>query len=272
MREHHLSNALKLRTKTEIVEFIHEKGLVSALGGNELPSLISAILGKQWKPSAKGFTGWLDWWYLKIEGRQVARVSGEIERSQDILACRVFRKTKTFVAKKLWPTLSVIVQHQRELANKGKLLSPMERKILSAIESDESIRTDVLRKKLGIEGKENNSKFRRSLTKLENYSLIIGAEDPKPEKHLHANIWQTWEERTGEIRKRDLSYPEAVEELFEKTLDACVLANENQIPKWFSWSADTETAEKELLRKNRIAHLDSHVLTRETIEGLTHLR
>jgi hypothetical protein len=272
VREHRLSSTLKLRTKDEIVEFIHEKGLVSALGGNELPSLISAVLGKKWKPSAKGFTGWLDWWSIKMEGQRIALVFGEIERRHDILASRVFRKTKTFVSNKLWPILSVIEQHQRELANKGKLLTLIEKKIFKAIEADEPIRTDELREKLRLEGKQNNSKFHRSLAKLENYCLIIGAEDAKPEKHIHANIWQTWGERTGEIGKRDLSYPRAVEELLEKTLDACVLADENQITKWFSWGEDVETAEKELLRKNAIAHVDSHVLKRKTMEKLTYLR
>jgi hypothetical protein len=41
---------LRLKTQDEIIEFIHEESLVSALGGNELPSFISAILGKPWRP------------------------------------------------------------------------------------------------------------------------------------------------------------------------------------------------------------------------------
>lgn len=242
---------------------------MSALGGNELPSLVSAILGKEWKPSAKGFKGWLDWWSLKIEDQRIALVFGEIERRKDILALRLFRKTKTFVSNKLWPIISVIAQHQRELANGGKLLSSMETRILKAIELDGPLRTDALRKKLGLEGKENNFKFHSSLANLENYSLIVGAEDPKPEKHLHANIWQTWDERTGNITTRDLSYQEAVKHLLEKTLDACVLADEKQISKWFSWREDTKTAEKELLMKKVIQRVDSHVLKREIMEKLT---
>ena len=247
--------------------------MTSALGGNELPSLISAVLGRQWKPSAKGFTSWLDWWSFKIEGQRLSLVLGEIGRSDDVLASRIFRKSKTFVSSKLWPTLDVIVHHQKELVKKGNLLSPVHRKILEIVESEGSTRTDRLRKTVGLEGKENTSKFHRSLVDLENYSLIIGSEDPKPEKHLHANIWQTWEKRTGKISRRgNRSYPQAVEDLLEDAIDTSVLADERQIRKWFSWSNDTEAAVKELLRKNVITRVDSHVLKRETIEVLSNVR
>ena len=87
-REHRLKPSLRLKNEAEMIQFIHGKGLVSVLGGNELPSIINAVLGKSWKPSAKGFKGWLDWWALNIEGRQVRRVIGDIERRNDILATR----------------------------------------------------------------------------------------------------------------------------------------------------------------------------------------
>jgi hypothetical protein len=260
-----------LKTRNEIKEFIHSKGLVSVLGGNELPSTISAVLGEPWKPSAKGFTGWLDWWSLKIEGQRINRVFGEIERSEDILSSRLFKRTKTFVSNKLWPILDVIVRRQKELVVRGRLLSPFEQRTLTTIETEGPIRTDVLRRELKLEGKTNNSRFHRSLASLESYSLIVGAEDPKPEKHLHANIWQTWETRTGRVPSAHLSYPEAVEELLLKTLDACVLADGDQISKWFGWSQDTEVAEKELLNKKVISLVDSYVLRNETIERLSRL-
>ena len=110
-REHRLKPSLRLKTKEEIYRFIHDKGLVSALGGNELPSFISAILGRPWKPSAKGFTGWNDWWSTKISGRSMAYVSREIDARKDILATRIFRRTKTFVANELWPILDIIMKH-----------------------------------------------------------------------------------------------------------------------------------------------------------------
>src|SRR6266704_1864888 len=50
-KEHRLTPSLLLRTLPDIVEFVHAKGLVSMLGGNELPSMISAVLGKPWKSS-----------------------------------------------------------------------------------------------------------------------------------------------------------------------------------------------------------------------------
>jgi len=237
-----------LKTQGEITEFIHDKGLVSVLGGNELPSFISAILGKPWKPSAKGFTGWLDWWSMKISGQSVARVSRDIEGRKDILATRIFRRTRTFVSNKLWPTLDPIVKHHQDPAVKQQILSDIELKILATIETEGTIRTDRLRKKLKLEAKENNSKFHRSLSNLESYALIVGVEDPHPEKHLHANIWQTWDTRADEGRgHNNLSYSEALGELLVKTIDACVLVREGQIPKWFEWSTDMHPLKEKLL-------------------------
>src|SRR5690242_2698039 len=140
IREHKLKPTLRLKTQDEIVEFIHKQGLVSALGGNELPSFISAILGKPWKPSGKGFTGWMDWWSIKISGQPVARISREIEGRKDILTTRIFRRTKTFVSNKLWPILDPIVKHHLNLAGRHQILSDMEIKILETIETEGSIR------------------------------------------------------------------------------------------------------------------------------------
>jgi len=253
VREHRLKPSLRLRTQGEIIEFIHDKGLVSALGGNELPSFISGILGKPWKPSAKGFSGWLDWWSIKISGQPVAHVSRDIEGRKDILATRIFRRTKTFVSGELWPILGIIVKHHQDPAVKREILSDIELKILETIGTEGSIRTDRLRKKLKFEAKENNSKFHRSLSNLESYALIVGVEDPHPEKHLHANIWQTWDTRTHEGRgPNSLSYSEALGELLVKTIDACVLVREDQIPKWFEWSTDMQPVKEKLLLEGTV--------------------
>src|SRR5207244_1080178 len=126
VREHRLKPSLRLKTHAEIIEFIHDKGLVSVLGGNELPSFISAVLGRPWKPSARGFTGWMDWWSIKISGEPVARVSQNIEGRKDILATRIFRRTKTFVSSKLWPLLDTIVKHHQDPAFKQQILSYSE--------------------------------------------------------------------------------------------------------------------------------------------------
>ncbi len=262
VREHRLRLSLRLKTQEEIYEFIHDGGLVSALGGNELPSFISAILGRPWKPLAKGFTGWNDWWSIKISGQSVARVSGAIERREDILAARIFRRTKTFVSDKLWPVLDPIVKHHEELLQRGETLSDLEQRLLKTINEEGSIRTDRLRKKLKLEKKENNSKFHRSLTNLESYAMIIGVEDPHPEKHLHANIWQTWETKTrGRIDRAGLSYEKALAKLLEKTIDVCVLAPEDQVRKWFRWSAEMKAIREELLLKEAILRAGPYLVS-----------
>ncbi len=162
----------------------------------------------------------------------------------------------------IWPILDPIVKHHQEPALKRKTFSELELKLLGTIEAEGSIRTDRLRKKLKLESKENNSKFHRSLNNLESHALIIGVEDPQPERHLHANIWQTWDTRTSKRTGRaDLSYSEALAELLEKTIGACVLAREDQAGKWFRWSKDVETVKERLLREGRVVRAGSFLVT-----------
>ena len=265
VQQHRLKPNLRLKTQAEIIKFIHDRGLVSALGGNELPSFISAILGKPWKPSAKGFTGWLDWWSIKISGQSVAHVSGEIEGRNDILATRIFKRTKTFVSDELWPILDPIVEHHQDPEVKGRILSDLELKILETVRNEGSIRTDRLRKKLTLEGKKNNSKFHRSLSTLESYALIVGVEDPHPEKHLHANIWQTWDTRTRQGKRlSNLPYNEALSKLLVKTVDACVLVLEDQTRGWFKWSSDMQEAIRQSLNDGGILKSGRYLVSAKT--------
>jgi hypothetical protein len=204
----------------------------------------------------------LDWWSIRISGQSVARVSREIEGRNDILATRIFKRTKTFLSNKLWPVLDPIVEHHQDPEVKGRILSHLELNILETIQSEGSIRTDRLRKKLRLKAKEDNSKFHRSLTNLESYALIVGVEDPSPEKHLHANIWQTWGTRTQKGKSRDsLSYGEALSKLLVKTVDACVLAREDQIPRWFKWSSDMEAAKEQLLLDGTILKSSQYIVS-----------
>jgi len=265
-REHRLKPSLRLKTREEIYKFIHDRGLVSALGGNELPSFISAILGRPWKPSAKGFTGWNDWWSIKISGQSVARISRGIEGRKDVLATRIFRRTKTFVSDQLWPILDSIVKRHKDPVTKRKTFSDLELKLLETIEAEGSIRTDRLRKQLRLEGKQNNSKFHRSLSNLESYAMIIGVEDPHPEKHLHANIWQTWETRTTKRRGRAMPlYKEALAKLLKKTIDACVLVREDQVGNWFPWGADIELIKEEFLRNEAFLKAGPYLISSQVL-------
>jgi hypothetical protein len=154
------------------------------------------------------------------------------------------------------------VKHQRDNSVERKSLTSIEQKVLEAIGNEGSIRTDRLREKLKLEAKENNSKFHRSLTNLESRALIVGVEDPHPEKHLHANIWQTWDTRTAEeIGRGAVSYNKALANLLVKTVDACVLARENQIPKWFEWSSDMQAAKEQLLLDGAILKLGGYIVS-----------
>lgn len=183
----------------------------------------------------------------------MASVSREIEGRRDILATRIFRRTKTFVSDELWPILGTIVKHHQDPAVGRKTFSDLEQKLLETIGAEGSIRTDRLRKKLRLEGKQNNSTFHRALSNLESYALIVGVEDPHPEKHLNANIWQTWDTRTGKgMGRARLSYSEALAKLLEEAIDACVIAREDRVGEWFRWSRDTETIKEALLREGRV--------------------
>jgi hypothetical protein len=259
--EHRLKHSLRLRTRETIVEFVHSKGLVSALGGNELPSLISAILGRQWTPSKKGFAGWTEWWSLKIDGDQLPHMIGEIERKSDILASRIFRRSKTLVSHTIWPILDPIVEYHKTLAARERVFSNLELKLMEAVESEGSIRTGHLRKKVKLQGKENNAKFHRSLVNLESHGLIVGFEDPHPETHLHANIWQTWAERTGNARGgQRFSYEEAIVELFTKTIEASILVREDQIKELFAWTFDIEAVRHGLVNDGTILNVGGYLI------------
>ena len=248
VREHRLKPGIRLRTIGDAVKFVHDEELVSFLGGNELPSFVSAALGRPWKPSKKGFTGWMDWWSVKLSGQPIAKVSRDLEGRVDILASRLFRRTKTLVSDKIWPILDPIIKHHKELVEKRKILSELEQGLLRTIENEGSIRTDQLRKLLKLTDKGSNSRFHRALQHLEGLSLIVGSEDPNPETHLHANIWQTYERRTdSRFGKSALTHHEALVKLFKNTIDACILVREDQINRWFRWTIDVKPIVQELL-------------------------
>lgn len=252
VQEHRLRPALRLRTLEDVVDFIHTRGLVSMLGGNELPGLVSALMGRQWKPSGKGFTSWLDWWSIEISGRNAGHMLTDIARRKDIIATRVFRDSKTFVSNKLWPILDPIIRHYQDLAGKRKILSGLEWKILQTLGEKGPTRTDRLRTSLKLEGKKNTSRFHGALNQLERLGIIVGYEDPKPEKHLHASIWHLWGQRVSLPEKTLITYEEALAELLERTLDASIFAQEKEIMKWFSWNGQLMTVKNELVTKGRI--------------------
>ena len=192
----------------------------------------------------------------------MAHISQEIEGRNDILATRIFKRTKTLVSNTIWPIIDPIVRHHQDATFQRKILSELEVKILESIASESSIRTDLLRKKLKLDAKENNSKFHRSLTNLESYALIVGVEDSDPEKHLHANVWQTWSKRTRDGKSPpSLPYREALSKLLVKTIDACTLAREDQMPRWFRWSADMDAAKEQLLLDGTILRSGQYLVS-----------
>ncbi len=92
--------------------------------------------------------------------------------------------------------------------------------------------------------------------------MIVGVEDPYPEKHLHANIWQTWKTRTNEERGRDnTSYREALATLLGRTIDACVLVSEDQIPRWFKWSSDMQAVKDQSLLDGTIVKSGRYLIS-----------
>ena len=259
-QEQRLRPRLRLRTFGEIHEFIHERGIVSVLGGNELPSIISSILGGEWKPTGKGFTSWQDWWSLKISGQSAGRALAQLERTEGILSTRIFRHSKTLVSERLWPILDPIVKPYQELAANHKILSELEWKILKLLDDKGPIRTDHLRSQLELKGKQFTSRFHRGLSRLEAYGLILGYEDPKPKRHLHANIWQLWTRRVH-VGKTPTSYQGALRDLYEKTIDACVVAPVGGIEKWFQWNGYLSETIRDLVIEGNVLEVDGYYAT-----------
>jgi len=267
VREHRLKPALRLRTVEDAVDFIHARGIVSMLGGNELPGLVSALMGREWKPTGKGFTSWLDWWSIQISGKNAGHLVADMGRRNDIIATRIFRNSKTFVSNRLWPTLDPIIRHYQGLAEKRKILSQLEWKILQTLGEKGPTRTDRLRPILKLEGKQHTSRFHGALTQLENHGLIMGYEDPKPEKHLHASIWHLWGQRVSLPDTPAFTREKALADLLEKTIDACVFAEEKQLRKWFGWNGDLMNAKNELVAKGRILRAGRFLFARR-ISGI----
>ena len=232
-------------------------GIVSVLGGNELPSVISSILGREWKPTGKGFSSWEDWWSIKISGQSAGHALGQLERTEDILSTRIFRQSKTLVSERLWPVLDPIVRCYQELAANHKILSDLEWKIFEFLADNGPTRTDHLRSQLGLEGKQFTNQFHRALTRLEAYGIILGYEDPKPERHLHANIWQVWTRRVH-IEKNPRSLQEALKTLLENTIDACVLAPVLGIGKWFQWDGYLSEAIRGLVSGGNVLEVNGY--------------
>ncbi len=265
--EHRLKPSLRLKTLEEIVNFIHDRGLVSMLGGNELPGLVSALMGKPWKPTGKGFTSWLDWWNIRVSGKNAGHLLMDIPRRKDIIGTRIFRNSKTYVSHRLWPVLDPIVRHYQELARRHGILSQLERRIVDTLEKDGPTRTDKLRTILKLQGKPHTAKFHRALTRLENHALIVGYEDPNPEKHLHAAIWHLWNQRIGpSMKNHAISYEDSLSSLLERTIDACVLAPEKNVKTWYAWNSKLMEAKEKLLAQDKIIRAESFLLTHRVVE------
>jgi len=252
VQEHRLRPALRLKTVEDAVDFIHARGIVSMLGGNELPGLVSALMGREWKPTGKGFTSWLDWWSIQISGKNAGHLVAEMARRNDIIATRIFRNSKTFVSNRLWPILDPIVRHYQDLAGKRKILSQLEWKILQTLGEKGPTRTDGLRTVLKLEGKQHTSSFHRAVNQLERLGIIMGYEDPKPERHLHASIWHLWGQRVGLQEKTAITRETALAEMVERTLDASIFAREEEVRKWFSWNGELLKAKDKLVAKGVI--------------------
>ncbi len=262
-KEHRLRPSLRLQTIDEIQEFVHKNGLVSVFGGNELPSIISAILGREWKPSREGFTTWEEWWSIKISGQNAGHALAQLDRAKDIVSTRIFRNKKTLISRSLWPILNPIVKHHLDLAARHKILSPLEWRIIKILDNDGPARTDHLRTRLKLQGKTHTTGFHRALSRLETYPLIIGYEDPHPERHLHANIWQPWKMRVDSKLKgkQGMAYNDAVMELLARTLDAAILAPEKKVGKWFQWKLEALEAKERLLNSGKILQAGNFLVT-----------
>jgi len=251
-----------LKSLGEAEEFVRNKKLVSVLGGNELPSIVSAFLGREWKPSGKGFSSWLEWWSLKVSGENLGRALAKLERSKVLVPTRIFRKSKTLVSRESWSAIEPVSQYFSSQVPKHGTFSEFETRIFEYIAEKGSIRTDRLREALGVKTKTESVRFHLGLSRLEGFALIFGVEDPNPERHLHANIWSSWKSLHREIQPvRSLSYHEGVGQLLLEALDSAVLASEKEVAKWFQWKQSTLECKEELLNSERIIQAGDFLVT-----------
>ncbi len=179
---------------------------------------------------------------------------------------RIFRDSKTLVSKRLWPVLDPIVQHYRKLASEHRILSGAEWRILDLLEENGPNRTDKLRAALQLTGKTNTAPFHRSLAKLERLGLIVGHEDPKPERHLHADIWRLWRNASGLSKQDPPGYGKALEDLLQCVVEAAVLVSEREVENWFRWNGSLVEAKGKLVSSSRVIRAGGFLLSAEAAE------
>ncbi len=178
----------------------------------------------------------------------------EIPRRDDIIGTRIFRNSKTFVSNRLWPILDPIIRRYDRMVVKREILSEPEWKILDTLKEKGPSRTDRLRSILKLDDKQQTARFHRALARLETRGLIIGFEDPNPEKHLHAAIWHPWSMKIRLYKETGMSYERALAELLQRTVDSAVVVEEKEVGKMFNWKGDLTTAMEELVEKRKILH------------------
>ncbi len=159
-----------------------------------------------------------------------------------------------------------IVQHYSELASEHKILSKTEWRILDALQDQGPIRTDRLRSTLRLEGKTNTAPFHRALTNLERLGIITGRGDPKPEKHMHANIWRLWKSSTPRS-KTSLNYKDALAELVRRAVDVAVLAAEREIKRWFGWNGEVSAAKESLVANGKFIRAGEFLIASRIVEA-----
>ena len=76
-------------------EFVEKHGVVLASARGPVPNLVEALVGEPVTGS----------WWVQPRGREIFRILNAVAAAPDVLVCRLVGGKRTFVHRRLWPSL-----------------------------------------------------------------------------------------------------------------------------------------------------------------------
>jgi hypothetical protein len=230
-RVHRLSLNLRLRTPAEARRFIRDQGIVLWHERAELPCVLDAILGRiasaQERLRGKPKENCVQW-------------RRQLLKDLDFLECNFFRNFSTVVHQDLWSYLAVCSRANRDRSQDDGVFSRDARRILSYLAAEGACRMDLLRRALKYQSAADNREFQRAVRELTSRLILVARHEPDAPANSRVRILDSLENtlpRTNRVRADSLSEKEAVAKLMSATVNSCVLAAENKLKRWFSWSS-----------------------------------
>ena len=213
----------------EAAEWIVDRGMVTITEDCSLPSLFTACHEEPYKPGAKGFGSWPKtkyWWSIALTRRpelvhprlqQASHDGGHRHR------CAQCHPERDCLA-------DVLHQHRHLHVAGGRLarLEGEEQRLADYLAAAGPSLLEEVREELGVDA----GALRRLRGRLEKVGAVVSREVVLEDPHRH----------TSELRRWDQLFPRptrgGIEELVDAGVQAAVLAREDEVKRWFTWTVE----------------------------------